>query len=97
MAYFVGMLIGGVLITYVFYFIWEAALFKRVMNDPAWGKLASTAAGSLTMLAFAILTDSASTARVSALAISFLIVGAFTYQRGLRLRHQDPEVSEVFE
>ena len=47
-AALLGQLVGGIVGVYIMAVIWEFFLFKRVMNDPAHGKLASAIAGYLT-------------------------------------------------
>lgn len=43
-----GQLLGGVFAVFMLYFIWEWALFMRIMDDPMRGKISSAIAAYLT-------------------------------------------------
>lgn len=44
MSYMIGSLVGGLILIYLLSKVWEWALFKRVMDEPTSGKLASVVA-----------------------------------------------------
>ncbi|WP_341712064.1 hypothetical protein [Erythrobacter sp.] len=48
MAFTLGAIVGGTIAIYLLYALWEWALFKRVMNDPLAGKVASVASAYVT-------------------------------------------------
>ena len=48
MEYSIGQLVGGTFAVFLLYFIWEWALFMRIMDDPMRGKLLSVLAAYFT-------------------------------------------------
>lgn len=98
--YNVGQMVGAILAVYILYFIWEIALFKRVMDDPVKGKLASSAAGYLTAAAisgFGMADGGPYAWQAFGIYLpAGLIVGFFAYRKGVRLRGRGVEIAETF-
>lgn len=95
---------GGVLAVWLLSALTEWAFFKRVHDDPLTGKLSSAVAGYL--LASVIATFGMADGRPLNWGPTFiiyfpglLIVGAFAYRRGKKLRSQagGDEVAQTFE
>lgn len=102
MAY-LGFFVGGLLAIYLLAALWEWALFKRVLDDPLTGKLASVGAGWLTssVLAGFGMADGGTYYWPAFLAYlpAAAILAIFAYRRGQRLRgEQAPDgLAETFE
>jgi len=99
-----GTIIGGAMAVYLLAALWEWALFKRVMNDPVFGKLASVVAGWLTASAAAGFGFAHGGPFVWWATFYYipgaLIVGFIFYRQGMRALEQadDPdELAETFE
>jgi hypothetical protein len=48
MSYLIGAFVGGLIAVFVLAYLWEFLLFKRVLDDPVKGNVASVIAGWLT-------------------------------------------------
>jgi len=86
----IGLLIGATIGIYVLSAIWEFVLFKRVMDDPLKGKLASSASAYLSgsvLYGFGAADGGPFVPAGFALyLIPALIVGALGWKRGSALR-----------
>lgn len=88
-----GQLIGGIFAVYLLSAIFEFALFKRVMNDPMHGKMASVVSGYLFTIVVAGFGYADGGPPVFGKAAmlylpGFLVAGALFYRRALAIRHQ---------
>jgi len=81
---------GGVLGVYMMAVLWEFFVFKRIMDDPVKGKLASVIAGYLTAATIAGLALAGDGPFRFGGFLTYLfgaaVVGFFGVRRGLRLR-----------
>jgi hypothetical protein len=100
-AILLGQFVGGLLIIYLLQMLWEFALFRRVLDDPLKGKIASTFTAYLTVsiLGGFGAANGGPYAWIAFLQYlpSALVLGAFATKRGLALRAQSRELEGTFD
>ena len=100
----IGYLVGATIAIVLLSWLWEWALFKRVLDDPANGKVASTATAWLTAgtLAGFGMADGGPFHTVAYLIylIPAIGVGIWGYRRGVALRQENApkdNLADIFE
>lgn len=96
-----GMLIGAVIAILVLSMLFEWALFKRVMDDPVYGKGSSVFAAWVAAVGLYSLSDYPNAYGYMCYTAAAIFIAPFKFRRGMRLRaeQEDPaeEFSKVFE
>ena len=93
-AALLGQAAGSIVAVYLFHAIWEFALFRRIMDDPVKGKLASVIAAYLTVTAIYGLGTGAFN---PIYLVGAAVVGFFAVRRGIRLRDQPGALDDIEE
>jgi hypothetical protein len=96
MGGFVVVGIGG---TYILTFIWEWALFHRILDDPAIGALASVGAAFSTSVVIMFLMGALTGIGFLLTMFGAMLLAAYLYQKGLRSRARmaESDIADVFE
>lgn len=101
MAILIGTILGAIFAIFVLRFFWEFVVFKRVMDDPVNGKIASIIAAYLTaaiLSGFLRAGDGVfDTQGLYTYFIGAIVVGFFAIRRGFKLRDQLSESEEAAE
>lgn len=94
--------VGSFVSLWIWKYVWEFALFKRVLSDPVAGKLCSVAAAYVSGVALGMMIGG--WPRLVAVSVGALPAAALWaivgYNRGLSLRYEqeaDTEIAETFQ
>lgn len=102
MAYFIGLVIGGVIGIYLLSSLLEWAVFKRVVDDPVVGKVGSVVAAYAIAVAAYGLSSATADGQWNPLSIlnylpGAVIVGALKYRAGIKARdYLDGSFTDIF-
>lgn len=98
MAGFIGQVVGGTIAIFLLYALWEWAVFKRVVDDPLIGKVASVGAAYLSGSALAGFGGADGGpyywGAFADYLIPAIIVGALAVKRGLTMREEATAAAE---
>lgn len=91
-----GMLTGAILAILVLSMLFEWALFKRVMDDPVYGKGASVFAAWVAAIGVYAMSDYPSAYGYMCYTAAAIFIAPFKFRRGMRLRDEQEEPAEQF-